>query len=450
MREQKKNESGITLVALVVSIIVMLVLAGVSLNATVGDNGIVTRAQEAKALQEAATIKEQLEMAKVEMYTQDSNFNSYWMESDDVSQFPGVDAIPEYLRDKLEVQEGELVYNPEKCSDSDIEYFKSAGIKEGNFLVQGIQVDIIGSEEASTIIGPNIAIGLDTSGSMDAGNPTRIANARSAIANIIDNCFYDDEDTRTAISVVTWNNEGDIVEGIASGRPIRRGAGVLKFGNDLEYAKNYNESLLLKQKVLLLDTVSGEGMGTKMLNGLTVTYNALEKMKEAFSDNVEFLIFLADGDSDDSANPIYAKAEEIRASGVTIYTIGYGIKNNSSAHNKLKTIAGDEEQCILANDGDATQVLEAFNKIKKKIDNIVTGINTDRGILTIDIQEGCKIDNRYPVVVKILDNTYEYMLDSLPSNMIYNEKQGNFKWNIRQYTREEQENLDINFTIIPK
>lgn len=50
MKRQKKNDSGITLVALVVSIIVMLVLAGVSLNATIGDNGIVTRAQEASRL----------------------------------------------------------------------------------------------------------------------------------------------------------------------------------------------------------------------------------------------------------------------------------------------------------------------------------------------------------------------------------------------------------------
>ena len=37
-----KSKNGITLIALVVSIIVMLILAGVSLNATIGDNGIIT------------------------------------------------------------------------------------------------------------------------------------------------------------------------------------------------------------------------------------------------------------------------------------------------------------------------------------------------------------------------------------------------------------------------
>ena len=65
MKKQKKSDSGITLVALVVSIIVMLVLAGVSLNATVGENGIVTRAQEAKEAQELATDLEALQLALI-------------------------------------------------------------------------------------------------------------------------------------------------------------------------------------------------------------------------------------------------------------------------------------------------------------------------------------------------------------------------------------------------
>ena len=42
-----KSKNGITLIALVISIIVMLILAGVSLNATIGDNGIITQEQNA-------------------------------------------------------------------------------------------------------------------------------------------------------------------------------------------------------------------------------------------------------------------------------------------------------------------------------------------------------------------------------------------------------------------
>ena len=43
-----KSKKGITLVALVVTIIVLLILAGVSINLVLGDNGIVKRAQDAK------------------------------------------------------------------------------------------------------------------------------------------------------------------------------------------------------------------------------------------------------------------------------------------------------------------------------------------------------------------------------------------------------------------
>lgn len=43
-----KKQNGITLVALVITIIVLLILAGVSLSMVFNQNGIVTKAQEAK------------------------------------------------------------------------------------------------------------------------------------------------------------------------------------------------------------------------------------------------------------------------------------------------------------------------------------------------------------------------------------------------------------------
>ena len=43
-----KNNKGITIVALVVTIVVLLILAGVSINLVLGDNGIITKAKEVK------------------------------------------------------------------------------------------------------------------------------------------------------------------------------------------------------------------------------------------------------------------------------------------------------------------------------------------------------------------------------------------------------------------
>ena len=43
-----KEMKGITLVALVVTIVVLLILAGVSINLVLGDNGIIAKAKEAQ------------------------------------------------------------------------------------------------------------------------------------------------------------------------------------------------------------------------------------------------------------------------------------------------------------------------------------------------------------------------------------------------------------------
>ena len=58
------TKSGITLIALVVTIIVLLLLAGISIQMLTGDNGILQRAGEAKKEQEMAQLKEHAELIK--------------------------------------------------------------------------------------------------------------------------------------------------------------------------------------------------------------------------------------------------------------------------------------------------------------------------------------------------------------------------------------------------
>ena len=57
-KDLKSTDKGITLIALVISIIVMLILAGISLNAVIGDNGIITQAQNATYMQSVAVLEE--------------------------------------------------------------------------------------------------------------------------------------------------------------------------------------------------------------------------------------------------------------------------------------------------------------------------------------------------------------------------------------------------------
>ena len=58
-KEVKRKEQGITLIALVITIIVLLILAGVSIAMLTGNNGILTQAQKAKNETENAQIFEE-------------------------------------------------------------------------------------------------------------------------------------------------------------------------------------------------------------------------------------------------------------------------------------------------------------------------------------------------------------------------------------------------------
>ena len=59
MKENLQKTSGITLVALVVTIVVLLILAGITIMYVIGDNSIFKKAQEAKNKTEGAMQNEQ-------------------------------------------------------------------------------------------------------------------------------------------------------------------------------------------------------------------------------------------------------------------------------------------------------------------------------------------------------------------------------------------------------
>lgn len=63
----KKNteERGITLVALTITIIVLLILAGVSINAIFGDSGLINNAKKAKENAEIASEIEYIQQASI-------------------------------------------------------------------------------------------------------------------------------------------------------------------------------------------------------------------------------------------------------------------------------------------------------------------------------------------------------------------------------------------------
>ena len=58
-----KNQKGITLIALVVTIIVLLILAGISIAMLTGENGLITRAEEAKIANAEGAVRDAVVLA---------------------------------------------------------------------------------------------------------------------------------------------------------------------------------------------------------------------------------------------------------------------------------------------------------------------------------------------------------------------------------------------------
>ena len=106
MKENLKNKKGITLIALVITIIVLLILAGVSIATLTGENGLIQQATVAKENTEIAGSEE-----KINLLLQEAYINEYE---------EGTDKI-EYVKSELLKMGAEKVWNTESYQK---EYWK--------------------------------------------------------------------------------------------------------------------------------------------------------------------------------------------------------------------------------------------------------------------------------------------------------------------------------------
>lgn len=63
-----KGQKGITLIALVVTIIVLIILAGVSISLVFGNRGVVTKAKEGRNMQANAEVYETKSLTNVDYF----------------------------------------------------------------------------------------------------------------------------------------------------------------------------------------------------------------------------------------------------------------------------------------------------------------------------------------------------------------------------------------------
>ena len=108
-----RNKKGITLVALVVTIIVLLILAAVSINLVLGDNGIITRARQSKDETQKESAIEEVNLA--------------WLDISSEATLSGksLDEQVKSLKDELKKKDADVKVNINRADSClDIEYKK--------------------------------------------------------------------------------------------------------------------------------------------------------------------------------------------------------------------------------------------------------------------------------------------------------------------------------------
>ena len=157
-----RTQKGITLVALVITIIVLLILAGVSISLVVGQNGVLNQASNAVVTNKAASVKEKVSTA---LASAETTYYTKWAQDTSTSRAEVYDLAgtiaPDGTTTTAATGYDGVVYNELK----------------GNYTNVKIKSSLIGTPTADNV---SVTDGSDTfvfSVSVDANGKATIAQA---------------------------------------------------------------------------------------------------------------------------------------------------------------------------------------------------------------------------------------------------------------------------------
>mgnify|MGYP004615038235 CR=1 FL=1 len=171
--DKRCGTSGITLIALVVTIVVMIVLAGVSINLLTGDNGVITKAKIAKEAQVLSNYQENMNLFATDKGMESSDFaitsltaykNKLYYNTKQADDESGIEEVLGNVDDKyiekMEIINGELCINT--TNKREAEAANMAGIKvnpwdieDGVLLSSDKNLELLGNTD-TIVIPPSI------------------------------------------------------------------------------------------------------------------------------------------------------------------------------------------------------------------------------------------------------------------------------------------------------
>ena len=121
-----KKEKGITIIALIITIIILIILAGISIAAINGDSGIILNSSKAKFRTDIRDIEEKIELTEIEENDgEDFKFGT-------IKDFIGRD--DEY-NEMLFIENGDLVYEKNKVSEEQSKWLEEMNIHEKQGII---------------------------------------------------------------------------------------------------------------------------------------------------------------------------------------------------------------------------------------------------------------------------------------------------------------------------
>ena len=191
--KQIKNEVAITLVALVVTLIVLILLAGVSISLVIGNNGIMQKAVKGRTDYAGAAINEQLDLNKIEDYIEDNTSNKSEVEKYRKSgkYFESPTTIKDENENEIKIPQGFKIAQDSGLNVTEGIVIEDNDIKEGignNRGNQYVWVPVGNGIKKSDGTTVNITLGRYTFAS--DGTPTLKQDAVNYTQEVIINSYY--------------------------------------------------------------------------------------------------------------------------------------------------------------------------------------------------------------------------------------------------------------------
>ena len=231
LKKSKIAQKGITLIALVITIIVLLILAAVSIATLTGENGILTRANDAKTSTEIAEEREKVELAATAALADDlgGEIKESFLKQE-LEKYFGTDGVS-VAPGENNGEEGFIV----TIDDSGRQYFVD---KDGNVSEMIPGPTVTHSINPETQVGDGEKITITITATATEGEIIKITKPDGSTVENATTATYEVEENGDYVFTVEQSNGGKTVYTVT----ITNGKNVEKFsdiyGSTTKYTKN--------------------------------------------------------------------------------------------------------------------------------------------------------------------------------------------------------------------